>query len=305
MIALTKIRDLTLSAASAAGRPLHLSAASGLVCRHSFIYVVADDELHLGVFLNGDREAGHLVRLFEGELPDLKSDRKKQKPDCEALALLPPSRDYPHGALLAFGSGVKRKRRRGALLGLDAHGALQSSPRVVDLSPVLEPLDDEFPALNIEGAAVSGDELRLFQRGNKRQSANAIISFQLSPVLEALSSGRPGAIKPSAIHSVELGEIDGIPLCFTDVTVLPDGDMVFSAVAEDTDTAYDDGPCVGAAIGIADNNGNVRSLHPLDEPLKVEGVHAYADGDAIKLVLVTDADDADVPAGLFSGTIER
>ena len=43
MITLTKIRELDLSAATSAGRPLHLSAASGLVCLNSFIYVVADD----------------------------------------------------------------------------------------------------------------------------------------------------------------------------------------------------------------------------------------------------------------------
>ncbi|HET8971987.1 MAG TPA: hypothetical protein VFN63_01745 [Pseudolabrys sp.] len=78
-ITLTKVRQLDLSATTP-GRPLHLSAASGLACLNSFNYVVADDELHLGVFRTNSSEPGHLVRLFEGELPSCKVDRKKQKP---------------------------------------------------------------------------------------------------------------------------------------------------------------------------------------------------------------------------------
>ena len=305
MITLNKIRDLNLSAAPTAGRPLHLSAASGLVCVHSSIYVVSDDELHLGVFGKADREPGHLIRLFDGALSDSKSARKKQKPDFEALTLLPAYGEYHHGALLALGSGSKHNRRMGALLGLDAQGAVQSTPSVVDLSPILAPLDDEFAALNIEGAVVSGDELRLFQRGNKRHTENAIIRFKLSALLDALSSERTGAIKPFAIDAFDLGQIEGIPFCFTDAAALPDGDMVFTAIAEDTDDSYIDGPCVGAAIGIASNDGTLRCLHWLDRPCKVEGVDARGDCDVIRLLLVTDADDANIPASLLSATMGR
>ena len=114
MITLTKVRQLDLSAATP-GRPLYLSAASGLVCLRSFNYVVADDELHLGVFRANSNEPGHLVRLFEGELPAGNADRKKQKADFEALALLPTFGNYPDGALLALGSGSRPNRRLGAL----------------------------------------------------------------------------------------------------------------------------------------------------------------------------------------------
>jgi hypothetical protein len=81
--------------------------------------------------------------------------------------------------------------------------------------------------------------------------------------------------------------------------------MVFTAIAEDTIDAYDDGPCLGAAIGIADNEGQLRCLRRVDRPYKVEGVDARANGDAIELLLVTDADDADIPAALFSATMEK
>lgn len=302
MITLTKVRELNLSTATA-GRPLFLSAASGLTCLGSFNYVVADDELHLGVFRSDSSEPGHLIRLFDGELPASKSERKKQKPDFEALTLLPAYGDCPHGALLALGSGSRPNRCLGALLGLDTQGAVCGSPQVVDLSPVLAPLRDKFPALNIEGAVVSGAELRLFQRGNKRHPENAIVRFQLSAFLDVLNSEQTGSIEPTTISKFNLGQIDGIPLCFTDAAALPDGAMVFIAVAEDTNDTYNDGACAGAAVGIVDNE--LRSLHRIERPYKVEGVDARVKGDTVELLLVTDADDADTPAGLFSATIAR
>src|ERR687897_790690 len=94
----------------------HLSAASGLVCLHAFTYVIADDELHLGAFRTATTEPGHLIRLFEGTLPGSASARKRQKPDLEALTLLPPSVDYHHGALLILGSGSRANRRSGAII---------------------------------------------------------------------------------------------------------------------------------------------------------------------------------------------
>ena len=226
------------------------------MCINSLIYVIADDELHLGVFRAADCEPGHLIQLFDGALPEAKRERKKKKPDLEALTLLPAFGDYPHGALLALGSGSRSNRRMGALLALDTQGTVCVSPRVVDLSPILAPLDSEFPALNIEGAIVSGDEMLLFQRGNKRQSENAIIGFQLSDFLDALNSQETRKIMPSTITKVDLGQIDGIPLCFTDATPLPDCSIVFTAVAENTDDNYHDGPCAGAAVGIVDKNGS-------------------------------------------------
>jgi hypothetical protein len=303
MLSLTRIRELDLSAAPAAGRPLHVSAASGLVRVGSFIYVVVDDELHLGVFRTADSGPGHLIRILEGQLPGSKLDRKQQKPDFEALTLLAAFANFVHGALLALGSGSTRSRRMGVLLGLDAQGAVHGPSRAVDLSPVFAPLDDAFPSLNIEGAIVSDGELRLFQRGNKRHPENAVIRFQLSPLLDMLAAGHVSPLKPSTIDPVDLGKIDGIPLCFTDAAALPDGDMVFTAIAEDTSDAYNDGICVAAALGLLGRNGQLRWLRRLDRPYKVEGVDARSDGDLLKLLLVTDADDPDIPAVLYSATI--
>jgi hypothetical protein len=305
MITLTEIRALDLSEAASENRPRHLSAASGLVCVGSTMYVVADDELHLGVFSTDTREPGRLVRVFEGLLPDKKAERKRMKPDLEALTLVPPSETFPHGALLALGSGSRPNRGRGSLLTLDHDGVVEGLPQEVNMSTLLEPLHEAFDELNIEGAVVFGDELRLFQRGNKAEADNAIISYPLSQALAALGGSQADPLRPSVIKRLDLGLIEGIPLCFTDAAALPNGDMVFCTVAEDTKDAYRDGPCVGAAIGIVSHNGRLLSLQQLDKPYKVEGISVEEVGDRLDLLLVTDADDAAIPALLLSASIAR
>jgi hypothetical protein len=304
LISLTKVREFNLLKPTAGGRRRHLSAASGLVCINSLLYVIADDELSLGVFEASGSEPGHLIELFSGTLPDAKAERKKQKPDFEALTLLPAHQNCPFGALLALGSGSRANRRMGAILEIDVRGAVLRTARVVDLSAILASLDSEFPEVNIEGAAVSGDEILLFQRGNKRHAENALIGFQLAGFIDAMNSRDTRKITPSRMAKFDLGEIDGVPLCFTDATPLPDGSIVFTAVAEDTDDSYRDGACGGAAVGVLDKNGS-HAVHRLDWPHKIEGVHAAVDGDVVRLLLVTDPDNADIPSELFSASLRR
>lgn len=302
MIAITELRALDVSAGRPSKQPFYISAASGLVCIGSKIYVVADDELHLGVFSADVPEPGRLIRLFAGDLPSIKAERKRQKPDLEAITFVPAFEDFSHGALLAIGSASRPNRKRGVLLGLDARGEVCGSPEELDMSPILGPLHQAFADLNIEGAIVVGDELRLFQRGNKRHTDNAIICYSLNRILDGLRRSDADTIAPSAIWRLDLGSIEGIPLCFTDASALPSGDMVFCAVAEDTEDAYHDGRCVGAAIGIADGNGHLSSLHRLERPYKVEGISARLENDAIDLLLVTDADNPAIPAKLLSAS---
>jgi hypothetical protein len=303
MISLTRLRDLDLATTTSPGRPLHLSAASGLVCIGDWFYVVADDELHLGAFRANSHEPGSLIRLFEGELPDSKPKRKKRKPDLEALTRLPPSEESPFGALLALGSGSRPNRRAGALLGLDASGGTRGAARPLDLSELFALLDQRFTALNIEGAVVMGEEFCLLQRGNKTMNRNAVIRYPLSAIVAALQDERVGAIEPLAIDDFDLGDVGGIPCAFTDGAALSDGRIVFSAVAEDTENSYEDGRCVGAALGVIDR-GRLAFVRTLDRPHKIEGLNGRLDGNSIELLLVTDDDDPAIPAGLFSATLE-
>lgn len=278
----------------------HLSAASGMVVAGDFLYVISDDQFHLGVFHVERHGDGKLIRLFPGDLPDNPEARKAAKPDLEALVRLPPLEGFPHGALLALASGSRPNRRTGVALALDEDSRLIGTAFPFDLSPFYLPLEASFPALNIEGALVLGTELVLLQRASRMHPGSALIYLSLAEVLRAMSSTDIAASEPTRVRIVELGTIEGIPLGFTDGAALPDGRIVFSAVAEYTEDTYLDGPCIGATIGIIGTDGQVEALHRLEPTHKVEGVHATVHGDLIRLLMVTDGDDADVPGELLS-----
>jgi hypothetical protein len=292
------LRQLLLAAPSAPMRPAHLAAASGLVEVGGWLYVVADDELQLGVFPLAVDAPGRLLPLFAGELPDAPRARKKAKPDLESLVLLPPAPDWPHGALLALPSASRPNRCRGALLMLDAQGTPSGVAGVIDLSGFFALLTERIPALNIEGAAIVGADLVLFQRGNKAAAMNACLRFDYRVFALGLVTGVVAGLPPTRIDWLDLGAIDGIPLAFSDACALPDGRIAFCAVAEDTDDPYLDGAFRGAAIGVLDANGALTSLRRIAAPAKIEGLSARSAAGIIELLLVTDADDA-ATAGLL------
>ena len=121
---LRKLRDLEVEEPSGPGRPAHLSAASGVVRRGDFVYVIGDDELHLGVFRLSSSGPGRLRRVLAGDLPEDHGDRSDVKPDLEALTVLPPFEGHPYGALLGLGSGSAPERDRGFVCRLGADGGL-------------------------------------------------------------------------------------------------------------------------------------------------------------------------------------
>jgi hypothetical protein len=81
---------------------------------------------------------------------------------------------------------------------------------------------------------------------------------------------------------------------------------VYIAAAEDTPNAIDDGPVVGAAVGLLD--GDVARYALLEEPdgtrspRKIEGI--TFDPETGTGWLVTDADDPAKPADLCAFTLD-
>jgi hypothetical protein len=292
------IRTLALDPAQHPRGQAHLSAASGLVRVRKRLYVVADDELHLGVF-DDSTSPGALVRLLEGELPSDKGKRKKAKPDLETLAQLPPLPGCPAGALLALGSGSKPQRETGVLVGLDVQGSPNGRMACVDLAPLYAPLRKRFDDLNIEGAFVLSGDLILLHRGNKGDARSACIRFDwnlIAPWLAGLSPKPPSA---KSVQLMQLGDVGGVPLSLTDGTALQGGAWAFCAVAESTDDSYQDGACVGSAIGIVAPDGQLRHLHLLAGAPKVEGIAAQAQGSHWVFTLVTDPDAPKIPSQLL------
>ncbi|MGL5005206.1 MAG: DUF6929 family protein, partial [Casimicrobium sp.] len=265
---LTLLRHLTLTTASQADREPHLSAASGLVRVGQRFYVVADDENHLGVFSASDHAApGELLRVLPVDLPDGKKKRKAAKADFEALVALPAFDGYANGALLALGSGSRENRTTAALIAIDEQGVAncdESRIRLINFSLLFQSLQNEFGDVNVEGAFVDGDHLSLLQRGNKGSGRNARVRVALAPLLERLARG-DDAMSSDVVDIVDfsLGEINDIPLGFTDAAALPSGGFVFTAVAEDTENSYEDGACTGSVVGFVDADDRLRNVLPL------------------------------------------
>lgn len=277
-----------------------MSAASSLVCQDGTAYVLADDEHHLARF-RGATAPGVLSRLIEGDLPHDKTARKKRKPDFESLCWLP-NVSAEGAALVGLGSCSRKRRRRGVVLPLGLRGApVEAAVRIFDLEPICAGLELDLEDLNIEGCFSLGSRVTLLQRGG-RGTENLALHYDLRDFL-AVVEGRADRTAPAAVDRYSLGNIDGVALGFTDGAALPDGRWVFSAVAEASDDAYADGGCAGAAVGVVGTDGRLGSLHRLAEPLKIEGIDARLRDGGIDLVMVTDADDPNVPSRMVAARL--
>jgi hypothetical protein len=306
---LRAVRELRLEEPSAEGRPPHLSAASGVVRRGDFAYVIGDDELFLAVFpLSAAERPGTLRRALSGDLPLDHDARSGAKPDLEALTVLPPFGGHPYGALLGLGSGSGPGRDRGFAWALQADGSLRGAAQEVDLAPLYRRLGEDIESLNVEGASVLGDALVLLQRGGREGGAAGIVAeLSLEAVMESLQ--RDHRIDPhelAALRAYDLGELDGVPLTFSDATPVAEELLVFTASAEG-----EDGGIRGSVVGTLGRDGHVQRLRTIDRRYKVEGVHATIDTGVMDFLFVCDQDDPDAPSPLLSaampvdGALER
>ena len=298
LLAVDRLRPLTVDPhIHPRGQP-HLSAASGLVCAYGRAYVIADDELHLAIYR--DRTSGaELRRLVDGTLPHDKGARKRRKADFESLLWLP-----GEAALIALGSGSRPQRDRAVWLSLQADGTPQPPPRVIDLAPLYTPLRAQLGAINIEGAFVVGDILMLLNRGHAAGAGNLVVRYALGDVVDAMHEAC-GSVEPLSLQAFELGSIDGIALGFTDGAALPGtgGGWVFSAVAEHSRDSVADGACSGAVVGLVGADGRLQSLRRLASRDKIEGIDVQARSDGPVLFMVSDDDDPAKASWLLSARL--
>ena len=300
VLAVSPLRELLLDGAG--DGPAHVAAASGLVHSGEHLYVVADDELALAEFPAAGDAPGRLLRVPRAsELPQRAAERKRHKPDFEALVALERPR-----ALLAVGSGSTELRRRGLLWGLDDAGRVTGDPGWVELDGLYDRLESELPELNLEGAAVLGGQLVLLQRGNGTAGVNAIVSLELGAVNEGLRADPPQipAAALADVRRLELGVVGQVRLAFSDLAALPDGRAVFAAAAEDVHDVYADGGCEGSVVGVLGPDGELERVETLEGMAKVEGLAARLEGETIELLMVADADDRSRPAPLLAATLQ-
>ena len=298
---LRAVRELHLAEPSAPGRPARLSAASGVVRRGDFVYVIGDDELFLAVFrLSAPDRPGTLERALAGDLPLDHGARSGAKPDLEALTVLPPFGGHPYGALFGLASGSGPGRDRGFVWALAVDGSLRGQAQEVDLAPLYRRLGEHIGELNVEGASVIGDRLWLLQRGGgKGRAAGIVAELSLEEVMDSLQRDlRLDADELAALRAYDLGTLDGVPLTFSDATPVAQELLVFTASAE-----ADDGHIRGSVVGTLDPDGHVQRLRTIDRRYKVEGVHATIDTGVMDFLFVCDQDDPDAASPLLSAAM--
>lgn len=282
-------------------RPAHVRAGSSLAWVPGGIAVLQDDANFLAII---DPVAGAVrsITLPAGEggvrLFDQQRGNKRTKLDLEACVAL-----EHEGApmLVAFGSGSTHRREQ--VLVVRDLAADRPDARLLyaeGLYALLRSAAGFAPGrLNIEGAVVLGDTLRLFSRGNgkirnRERPVNATCDLPLGELVAyCLQQGRNPPPSPTNIVTYELGALGEVPLSFTDAAAWKDG-VLFTAAAEASPDAVDDGPVTGSAIGMIDGAGVARWT-PLVEPSgaaytgKVEGL--VVGQEKGRLHVVVDADD--------------
>lgn len=278
----------------------HVAGASGIVRIGSWLHLVSDDEHHVYSWQLPMLDDAAMSPFSVGDLPPDPVARKALKADVESLLVL---RSGSTMLLVGLGSGSTERRRSGFAFRLDDDGGIVAGASAFDLGPVYDLLatDDEPP--NVEGAAQVGNAVVLLLRSST--GGNRVARLASDELFAGIATGRIPGDALASVTSCHLGELGGVPLGFTDAASIDD-ELWFSAAAEDTANAYDDGEVRGSVIGCLDAAGSgVHRSWELDLPgSKVEGItRASADDEPLRLWLVTDQDDETRPSRLLECTI--
>jgi hypothetical protein len=285
-------------------RPAYVRAGSSLAWTPLGLAVIQDDANFLAI-IDPASGAVRSITLPAGEGGRRQFDKgrgnKKAKLDLEACVSVDLKGET---ILLAFGSGsTERRQQILTVRGWDREEPEVSLSEADELYDLLRREPGFAPSrLNIEGVALIGEHLRLFSRGNGKPRngiapANATCDIHLGALLEVVA-GNYGAALPKVInvHQYDLGHLAGVPLSFTDATPWGDG-VLFSAAAEASPDAVEDGLVTGSVIGMIDGAGRGRWAPITDRSgkdlgVKVEGLApAKEEG---HLHVVVDADDPKV-----------
>lgn len=290
-------------------RPLHVRSGSSLTWVGARLGLVQDDANFIALV---DPRSGlaRSITLPAGEegarhFDDIRGN-KKYKLDLESCCTIEQSGGT---MLLALGSGSRKRRRR--MVTVQAINARTPRVSLIDAERLYVALEEveEFAGsdMNIEGALVVQQALRLFSRGNGeakkgRVPVNATCELALADLLTFLTAPAEAPIpKPTAVTRYELGTLDGLLLGFTDAALVG-GVMLYTAAAEASQDASTDGEVSGSVIGVLPKHGDLRYALLTDADGsrctdKVEGIVGLP-GVNDRVYVVIDADDPARPSML-------
>jgi hypothetical protein len=203
-------------------------SASSLDYRDGHLYMLGDDAAQVMV-LNGDHEVTDSIALFEGTTGRL---AKSDKPDFES-SFFYESQDDRH-YLITVGSFSTAKRNRLGWIDLD-------NRRTEKMARV----DLRVPGIgemNIEGAAIVGDQLVLSNRANRSHPANYLVVMPLDATqIIGTAETRIVRIELPLKHTV--AGISSVSYCREKDLLL------FTASTENTPNAYTDGTIGDSYLG--------------------------------------------------------
>lgn len=264
-----------------------IGGGSGLLYEDKKIFLASDDSFVLYV-CNSDGEILQKVSLNPDGIVREQVE-KAQKPDFEAIARV------GQQAYL-FGSGSTAERNHLAIVDMNSLKLVE----LKSLSPLYQKMREEAEInskdFNIEGVILLGKNALFFNRGNGPNLRNGIFQVQ---------NWEDENLLTSSFLSINLLEINGVPLGFTDAIQV--GDYIFFiGSAEDTSSTYDDGEILGSGVGVIE----AQTLELLDFQIitdlyKMEGIAAVSHEDnRYEFLLCEDADDGIPETKIFSLTIQ-
>lgn len=284
-----------------------IPSASAVEVINGNIYIVGDDSSFLYV-LKYDLTILTEVPLYKAKAEDLVGNRilKKKKADLECITKLTIN-GYPH--LLILGSGSKSPRRDVAFL-VKLPTPYNRKHLVWEISLVKwysflrmnEAVTGDSGVLNFEAAATTEDHLYIFNREN-----NAALRFDLPEFIEFIQGHTDSVPFPTLIPT-ELPDIGGVRSGFSGADYF-DKKLFFTAAAENTSNALDDGEIIGSAVGVLSFNGEEKTRGKLtdgftgeiahftlipnieDRPLKIESISVYEKENDTTYIAIAVSDD--------------
>ena len=197
---------------------------------------------------------GRLARFLPGELPADPAERKRQQAGRRGARLSARRAAGTRIGLEAAAPGRRavgpRHARRACRRAAAGWTSGPSTTRSIATFPISTSRARRCPAstcCSSSAATAAG-------------AVNAVIALDLAAALDSLADGRLDADAVTETRRHDLGEVDGVRLCFTDATGLHDGRVLFTAVAERGEDTYDDGECVASGVGMLDANGDIDSV---------------------------------------------
>jgi hypothetical protein len=229
-----------------------IGSASGLFLHEDLLYIIGDNSGHLNEYNTKTKKLRKIQILFDKTLDQLENIHKSLKPDFEILC-------HNNNKLYILGSGSTPKRNLMIEFDLKTQKVIQKDlTETYALLKSISKIDDQN--FNLEGAALTGNEWLLFNRGNGLDAKNGIFKIQETDLAKT---------KQVKFNPFKLPNIDHVESSFTDA-VLVKNEIFFIATAEDTKSTYADGEILGSFIGSI----NLQTLK-LTFSNKISGKHKF------------------------------